>query len=92
MHLTPFVVASATYLVMLAAYFRPHHRLFHIPVMISVMIFDLGVPVYLYTHRDWWKRMIEEQEIFSPLVWMHGALFIGLYALDVAQVYSARKC
>jgi hypothetical protein len=91
MSLTPFVVASATYVVMLLAYFLPRKRYFHIPAMIAVIIFDLGVPFYLYTHRDWWKQMILQQEIFSPLVWMHGALFIALYALEATQIYTARK-
>ena len=85
------IAAVLSYLLMLAAFLRPHQRRFHIPAMIAVILFDLGMPFYLYTHRDWWRRLIEHQEILSILVWMHFFLLIVMYALDAAQVYSARK-
>jgi len=85
------LAASLTYLLMLAAYFLPRHRFFHIPVMVSVILFDLGMPFYLYTHRNWWRRLIEQQEILSFLLWMHFGLIITLYALYAAQIYTARK-
>jgi hypothetical protein len=87
----PFIAAACTYLLMLAAYFLARHRLFHIPAMIAVVSFDLGMPVYLYTHRNWWHRLIEEQDLFSFLVWMHFGLLITLYGLEAAQIYTASK-
>jgi hypothetical protein len=59
--------------------------------MICVILFDVGMPFYLYTHRDWWHRLIEQQDILSFLVWMHFGLLIMLYALDAAQIYTATK-
>lgn len=85
------LAAFFSYLLMLAAYFLPRHRFFHIPVMIAVMVFDVAMPIYLYLHRDWWHRLIEQQDIFSSLVWMHFILLIAMYALDAAQIHTARK-
>ncbi|MBI1175453.1 MAG: hypothetical protein GC139_09350 [Sideroxydans sp.] len=88
---TPFLAASVSYLLMLAAYYLPRHRYFHIPVMISCILFDAGMPIYLYTHRHWWRRLIDHQEILSSLVWMHFCLLMVLYVLYAVQVLSARK-
>lgn len=88
---TPFLVASASYLLMLAAYYLPRHRYFHIPVMISCILLDIGMPIYLYTHRDWWKRLIDHQEILSSLVWMHLCLLMVLYVLYGTQVLTAKR-
>lgn len=85
------LAAAFSYLLMLAAYFLPRWRWFHIPVMLSVMAFDVSLPVYLYLHRRWWHRLIEQQEIFSSLVWMHLILLISMYALDAVQILTARK-
>lgn len=85
------LAAISSYLLMLAAYFLPRQRWFHIPSMLAVIVFDVSLPVYLYLHRDWWHRLIEQQEIFSPLIWMHFTLFIAMYALDGAQIHTARR-
>jgi hypothetical protein len=85
------LAASLSYLLMLAAYFLPRHRFFHIPAMVSVILFDVGMPFYLYTHRNWWHRLIEQQDIVSFLVWMHFGLLITMYSLYVAQIYAAGK-
>lgn len=85
------LAASLSYLLMLAAYFLPRRRLLHIPAMVSVILFDVGMPFYLYTHRNWWHRLIEQQDILSFLVWMHFGLIITMYSLYVAQIYTARK-
>ncbi len=91
MLLTTSLAAFLSYLLMLAAYFRPRQRYFHIPVMIATMVFDVALPIFLYLHRNWWHRLIEQQDIFSSLVWMHFILLITMYALDGAQINSARK-
>ncbi len=85
------LAAYFSYLLMLAAYFLPRWRYFHITVMSAIMIFDVALPVYLYMKRDWWHRLIEQQEIFSSLVWMHFILLIAMYALDAAQIHTGRK-
>ena len=89
--MTPFTTSSATYLLMLAAYYLPRHRYFHIPVMISCLLFDISMPIYLYTHRHWYHRLFEQGDIFSFLVWMHFGLFITLYVLYGVQISSALK-
>lgn len=91
MPLTVSLAAIFSYLLMLAAYFFPRQRFFHISAMVAVMIFDVVLPIYLYTHRNWWHRLIEQQEIFSSLIWMHFILLFALYALDGAQIFTARK-
>jgi hypothetical protein len=35
--------------------------------------------------------LIEQQDLFSFLVWMHFGLLVTLYGLEAAQVYSATK-
>ncbi len=85
------LAAVFSYLLMLAAYFLPRQRFFHIPAMLAIVVFDVALPVYLYLHREWWHRLIDQQEIFSSLVWMHFLLFITMYALDAAQIHTARK-
>ncbi len=85
------LAALFSYLLMLAAYFLARHRFFHVPAMVSIMLFDLGMPVYLYLHRHWWHRLIEQQDILSFLVWMHFGLLITMYSLDAAQIFTARK-
>jgi hypothetical protein len=85
------LVLVASWLLMLAGYFLPKLRAFHILVMVFTICLDVAMPVYLYTHRHWWHRLIEQQEIFSSLIWMHFALLIALYVLEGAQVYTAAK-
>ena len=86
---TPFSVATLSYLFMLAAYFRPKVRAFHMPVMAASILFDISMPFYLVTHRHWWHRLVEQGDLFSFLAWMHFGLIITTYALEAAQVYSA---
>ncbi|MBI5917981.1 MAG: hypothetical protein HY849_01220 [Nitrosomonadales bacterium] len=91
MQTTISLVAASTYLLMLVGYFLPRLRWLHIPTMAAIIAFDVSVPFYLYTHRDWWHRLIEQEDIFSFLVWMHFGLFIAMYTLDVLQVLTAKK-
>jgi hypothetical protein len=81
----------ATYALMLAAYFYSRFRWFHVPVMSIMVIVDLIFPFYLYLTRDWYRRLIVHQEIFSFLVWMHVGLVMTLYVLYFLQIQTARK-
>ncbi len=83
-------VALASYPLMLVAYRWSKQRLLHVPVMVSLMLFDLGIPFYLYATRDWYKRLIEQGDIASFGVWMHLGLVLTLYALYVFQLLSVR--
>lgn len=91
MTFSPFLAALASYLVMLAAYFLPRRRAFHMPAMAATIVFDIGMPFFLVTHRNWWHRLIEQNDIFSFLVWMHFGLLITMYALEAAQIATARQ-
>lgn len=82
--------ALASYLLMCVAYLRPTPRSFHVPVMVFTVLFDAGMPFYLYATRDWYKRLIEEGDITSFGIWMHLGLVLTLYALYVVQVRCVR--
>ena len=81
---------ALTYLLMLAAYFMPRPRPWHMTVMSMIVVSDLCFPVYLALTKDWMRRLIDEQEIFSFLLWMHLLLVISLYVLYFVQVRAAR--
>ena len=48
--------ALVTYVLMLAAFRYAKQRTFHVLIMISVILFDLGMPIYLYLYKDWYRR------------------------------------
>lgn len=83
--------ATATYIVMVVSFYFARVRRFHMPVMATLIVIDLFFPVYLYMTRNWAKRLLEEGEIFSFLIWMHFILVITLYLLYVVQVQTARN-
>ena len=85
------IAATAIYLLMLAAFFLPRQRRFHIPVMIVAMVFDFCMPFYLYLTKDWYRRLITEGELTSFLLWTHLLLVLTLYMLYVMQIQSARR-
>lgn len=85
------IAATATYILMLVAYYFPRIRTFHIGTMVTVMLFDLMMPFYLYLHRDWKERLIDGGEIFSFLIWMHVGLIITVYGLYAAQINAGIK-
>jgi len=83
--------ALLTYGLMLAAFRYAKQRSFHVPIMISVILFDLGMPIYLYINKDWYRRLIMESEITSLLVWIHLMMIVMMYALYVMQVKTALR-
>ena len=74
---------------MLAAFRHARQRMFHLWVMISVILFDLGMPVYLYLNKDWHRRLIVEGELTSFLVWIHFMMLVMMYTLYVMQIKTA---
>lgn len=76
---------------MVCAFFWAKQRLIHMSVMVSVMLIDIGFPVYLVMTKDWYRRLIEQGEILSFMIWMHFILVLVLYALYFLQIQSARK-
>lgn len=85
------IAGIISYAVMLAAVYWHRVRRFHVPVMISVMVFDLLMPFYLYANRDWKTRLIDDGDILSFLVWTHFGLLIALFVLYFIQVFAGRK-
>ena len=83
--------ALLTYALMLVAFRYAKQRMFHVLVMTSVILFDLGMPVYLYIFKDWYRRLIVESEITSLLVWIHLMMIVMMYALYVMQVKTALR-
>lgn len=87
----PFFAASLTLLLMLAAMYWHRLRRFHVSVMVSVMLFDMAMPFYLVSTRDWKTRLLDDGDILSFGVWMHFGLIVTLYVLYVIQVQTALK-
>ena len=85
------IIASASLLLMLAAFYFCKYRYFHIPAMVVVITTDLLLPIYIYINGNWYERLIEKEEIFSFIIWMHFGLIISLYVLYGAQIYTAVK-
>ncbi len=85
------IFVLATYAAMIGAYFLARQRIIHIGVMASVMVIDLAFPVWLVFNRDWYKRLIEQEEILSFMIWMHFMLVLALYALYVMQIMAGRR-
>lgn len=85
------LVALLTYMLMLWAFLYAKRRAVHVPVMISVMLFDLAMPVYLYLNKDWHRRLIVEGELTSFLLWTHFLLLAMLYTLYIMQIKTALR-
>lgn len=85
------LIAVATYVLMIIAYFMHRHRKFHMGVMIGVMAFDLLIPIYLFMRRDWYGRLIDHEDILTFGVWMHFMVVLVLYILYAVQIAAARK-
>ncbi|RFC32480.1 MAG: hypothetical protein DID92_2727745474 [Candidatus Nitrotoga sp. SPKER] len=84
-------IALVTYVLMLAAFRYAKQRIFHVLIMVSVILFDLGMPIYLYLYKDWHRRLIVESELTSFLVWIHFMMLVMMYALYVMQVKTALR-
>jgi hypothetical protein len=85
------IAASASFLVMLFAYYKHKQRKLHVTLMVSVMCFDLLFPIYLFATRDWKTRLIDEGDILSFGVWTHFGLLVALFVLYVLQIMAGRR-
>ena len=85
------VVSVMTYFVMLFAFFYAKRRTVHISIMSAVIVYDIAMPIYLISRRDWYTRLIERGDILTFGVWMHFMPVIILYVLYVFQVIAARN-
>lgn len=83
--------ATATYLVMVAAFYLRKARKLHMAVMATIIVIDFGFPVYLVLTHDWWKRLIIDGEILSFMLWMHLILVLTLYMFYGLQISAARQ-
>ncbi len=88
---TTLIFMTATWVLMLVAFFLHRVRGFHLAVMGSVILIDVFFPLYLVLTRDWWKRLFLDGEILTFLLWMHLMLIITLYVLYVVQVQAGRR-
>lgn len=84
--------ALASWCVMLAMFFlaRRHRRL-HVAVMSTIITLDFLFPFYLYLTRDWGRRLFDEGEILSFMLWTHLLLVITMYVLYVVQIQAGRR-
>jgi len=85
------IVATLTYPVMLFGYYMRERKKIHIPIMVSIMIFDVLTPFYLYSTRDWKVRLIDDGDILSFMVWTHFGLLITLFVLYALQIAAGRQ-
>lgn len=84
----PFYAAVLTFIVMILAFYWHRMRRFHITVMVMVMLFDLAMPFYLVSTRDWYTRLIVHEDILSFGVWTHFGLLVTLFVLYAIQIQT----
>jgi len=85
------IAATLTYPIMVVGYILHEKRKIHIPIMISMMVFDFLMPFYLYSTRDWKTRLIDDGDILSFMVWTHFGLLIALFVLYGLQIAAGRR-
>lgn len=88
---TSLILAFASLILMLIGYYCSRFRVLHISIMATVICIDIAMPFYLFQIGDWKKRLIDQEEIFSFLIWMHVGLVLCIYILFAAQVATAFK-
>ncbi len=85
------IYVLATYALMVAAFYYARMRRFHVPVMIFIMTSDLLFPVYLVMTRDWYQRLIVDEDILTFGVWVHFMLLVTLFVLYFVQILAGRR-
>lgn len=81
----------ATYALMVGAFYYARLRRFHVPVMVFIMTSDLLFPIYLVMTRDWYQRLIVDEDILTFGVWVHFMLLITLFVLYFVQILAGRR-
>jgi len=86
------IYAVVTWFLMLAAFMlaRRYRRL-HVVTMGTVITLDFLFPFYLYATRDWGRRLFDEGEILSFMLWTHLLLVLTLYVLYVVQIQAGSR-
>lgn len=79
---------SATWCVMLVTYFLSRYRWLHPAVMTGIIVIDFLFPFYLYLTKDWGRRLFDEGQILSVLLWVHLSFVVTLYVLYVVQLQA----
>lgn len=86
------VYAVVSWFVMLVAFmFARRQRRLHMLVMGTIIVLDFLFPFYLYGTRDWGRRLFDEGEILSFMLWTHLILVLTLYVLYVVQIQAGSK-
>jgi len=85
------IATSVSFVVLLFAFYNHKRRVLHVSLMVSVMVFDLLFPIYLYMTRDWKTRLFDHGDILSFGVWTHIGLLVSLMVLFVLQVAAGLK-
>jgi len=86
------VYAVVSWFVMLVAFmFARRQRRLHMLVMGTIIVLDFLFPFYLYGTRDWGRRLFDEGEILSFMLWTHLILVLALYVLYVVQIQAGSK-
>jgi hypothetical protein len=86
------IYASVTWFVMLAAFLLAgRHRRLHVAVMSTIITLDFLFPFYLYMTKDWGRRLFDEGEILSFMLWTHMLLVITLYVLYAVQIHAGLR-
>jgi len=85
------ILVLGSFLVMALAFYVRRRHGWHIALMGGVMLFDMLFPLWLYLTHDWKRRLIDNGELFSFLVWTHLFLILTLYSLYVLQVLAGRQ-
>jgi len=90
MKISVILVLSSFLIMVMGFYVRKRHN-WHIALMSSVMLFDTMFPLWLYLTHNWKRRLIDEGELLSFLIWTHFFLILTLYSLYVMQIQAGRQ-
>lgn len=86
------IYAVVTWFLMLAAFMSARrYRRLHVVTMGTVITLDFLFPFYLYATRDWGRRLFDEGEILSFMLWTHLLLVLTLYVLYVVQIQAGSR-
>jgi len=85
------VLVLSSFLILALGFYVRKRRDWHITLMSSVMLFDIMFPLWLYLTHNWKRRLIDDGELLSFLIWTHFFLILTLYSLYVLQILAGRQ-